>query len=77
MRSFLDWLAELETEVVVEFPTRDDPMVQRLLSRKGPGANPEYDTEVFERALDERWRVERREVLPSGTRILYRAIPAA
>ena len=77
VRSFLDWLAELETEVVVEFPTRDDPMVQRLLSRKGPGANPEYDTEVFERALDERWRVERREVLPSGTRILYRAIPAA
>ena len=77
VRSFLDWLAELETEVVVEFPTRDDPMVQRLLSRKGPGTNPEYDTEVFERALDERWRVERREVLPSGTRILYRAIPAA
>jgi hypothetical protein len=77
VRSFLDWLAELETEVVVEFPTRDDPMVQRLLSRKGPGANPDYDTKVFERALGERWRVERREVLPSGTRILYRAIPAA
>ena len=50
VRSFLDWLAELETEVVVEFPTRDDPMVQRLLSRKGPGANPDYDTKVFERA---------------------------
>ena len=77
VRSFLDWLAELRTEVVVEFPTRDDPMVQRLLSRKGPGANPDYDIKVFERALDERWRVERREVLPSGTRILYRAIPAA
>lgn len=77
VRSFLDWLADLETEVVVEFPTRDDPMVQRLLGRKGPGANPDYDTAAFERALDERWRVERREVLPSGTRILYRATPAA
>jgi hypothetical protein len=77
LRSFLDWLAELGTEVIVEFPTREDPMVQRLLGRKGPGANPDYETDAFERALDERWRVERREVLPSGTRILYRAIPAA
>ena len=77
VRSFLDWLADLETELVVEFPTRDDPMVQRLLGRKGPGANPDYDTDTFERALDQRWRVERREVLPSGTRILYRATPAA
>jgi hypothetical protein len=75
--AFLDWLAELETEVVVEFPTRDDPMVRRLLGRKGPGANPDYETDAFERALAERWRIERREALPSGTRILYRATPAA
>jgi SAM-dependent methyltransferase len=77
IRDFLDWLAGLQTELVIEFPTRDDPMVQRLLSRKGAGANPDYDTETFERALNERWRVERRETLPSGTRILYRAIPSA
>ncbi len=77
VRAFLDWLAELATELVIEFPTREDPMVQRLLARKGPEANPDYDTEVFERALAERWRVERREALPSGTRILYRAAPAA
>ena len=77
IRDFLEWLAGLQTELVIEFPTRDDPMVQRLLSRKGPGANPDYDTETFERALNERWRVERRETLPSGTRILYRASPSA
>jgi SAM-dependent methyltransferase len=77
IRDFLDWLAGLRTEVVIEFPTRDDPMVKRLLSRKGPHANPDYDTETFERALNERWRVERRETLPSGTRILYRASPSA
>jgi hypothetical protein len=77
IRDFLDWLAALRTELVIEFPTRDDPMVKRLLSRKGPGANPDYDTETFERALNERWRVERRETLPSGTRILYRASPSA
>lgn len=77
VHSFLDWLAELRTELVIEFPTREDPMVERLLARKGPGANPDYDTETFERALEERWRVERRQTLPSGTRILYRALPAA
>jgi SAM-dependent methyltransferase len=77
LREFLDWLADLGSEVVIEFPTREDPMVQRLLDRKAPGANPDYETEVFERALEERWRVERRETLPSGTRILYRAIPPA
>jgi SAM-dependent methyltransferase len=77
VRSFLDWLADLGTELVIELPTREDPMVRKLLARKGPDANPDYDTETFERALAERWRVERREALPSGTRILYRALPPA
>ncbi len=77
VRAFLDWLADLGTEIVIEFPTRDDPMVRRLLDRKGPGANPDYETEAFEQALEERWRVESRETLPSGTRILYRATPPA
>jgi hypothetical protein len=76
VRSFLDWLADLRTEIVIEFPTRDDPMVKRLLGRKGPAANPDYQLETFERALAERWRVERREPLPSGLRVLYRAVPA-
>jgi SAM-dependent methyltransferase len=77
VRSFLDWLADLGTELVIELPTREDPMVRKLLARKGPDANPDYATETFERALAERWRVERREALPSGTRILYRALPPA
>jgi hypothetical protein len=77
VRDFLDWLAELRTALVIEFPTRDDPMVRRLLDRKGPGANPDYETESFERALAERWTIDRRELLPSGTRFLYRATPAA
>jgi hypothetical protein len=77
VRAFLDFLADLGTEVVIEFPTRDDPMVKRLLGRKAPGANPDYETEGFERALAERWQIARREALPSGTRILYRATPPA
>jgi SAM-dependent methyltransferase len=74
---FLDWLADLGTELVIEFPTRDDPMVRRLLDRKAPGANPDYETDAFERAMADRWRIDRRETLPSGTRILYRAAPPA
>ncbi len=75
--SFLEWLAGLEPVLVIEFPTRDDPMVQRLLAAKGPTANPDYDDDAFERALARHWRIERRETLPSGTRILYRAVPGA
>lgn len=77
VRDFLDWLADLGTALVIEFPTREDPMVRRLLDRKGQGANPDYATEAFEQALAERWTIERREPLPSGTRILYRATPPA
>ncbi len=73
--AFLSWLHGLGTALVVEFPTRDDPRVARLLARKRPGAHPDYDREPFERALAERFEVERSEVLSSGTRILYFARP--
>ena len=75
LESFLDWLAGLGAALVIEFPTREDPVVQRLLAGKAPGANPAYDTESFEHALARGWDVERREVLPSGTRILFGAAP--
>jgi hypothetical protein len=77
LESFVDWLAGLGCTLVVEFPTREDPMVQRLLAPKGPDANPDYGTDTFERALERHWRLDLRETLPSGTRILYRASPRA
>jgi hypothetical protein len=70
---FLSWLAELQTALVIEFPTRDDPRVASLLARKKPGAHPDYDRECFERALAQRFDVSRKEELSSGTRILYYA----
>jgi hypothetical protein len=72
---FLAWLAELRTALVIEFPTRDDPRVATLLRRKKPGAHPDYDREPFERALAERFTIERTEELASGTRVLYYASP--
>jgi hypothetical protein len=72
---FLSWLAGLKTALVIEFATRDDPRVASLLRRKRSGAHPDYDRAPFERALAERFDVERSEELTSGTRILYEARP--
>jgi hypothetical protein len=68
---FLDWLRELEAEVVIEFPKREDPMVRRLLSGKSEGSNADYELANFERELGERFKIERSEPLPSGLRVLY------
>jgi SAM-dependent methyltransferase len=72
---YVAWLAELRAEVVVELVRREDPMVRRLLAAKPEGTHPDYDEDYFERVLGEAFDVERREVLPSGTRVLYHARP--
>lgn len=74
---FLDWLKELGSAVVIEFPHRNDPMVKRLLSGKGDDANADYDHENFERELHARFQIDREEELPSGTRTLYLARPTS
>jgi ribosomal protein L11 methylase PrmA len=72
---FCDWLATLGAEVVIEFPKREDPMVQRLLSGKREGSNADYELEIFERELNRRFTVKRSEPLPSGMRVLYLVAP--
>jgi hypothetical protein len=73
VREFVGWLNTLDCALVIEFPERDDPMVQRLLAGKVEKANPDYERETFERALGERFEVERTERL--GSRTLYEARP--
>ena len=53
---FVDWLASLGTSLVIEFPTREDPMVKKLLGPKRDGLHPDYERENFERVLAERLR---------------------
>ena len=72
---FLDWLRSLDSALVIEFPKREDPMVHRLLSGKRDGSNADYELGSFERALDERFEVERSVELPSGLRTLYLVHP--
>ena len=75
VREFVAWLADLGTSLVIEFPTREDPMVQKLLGPKRAGLHPDYERENFERELSEAFDVDRRERLESGTRLLYFARP--
>jgi hypothetical protein len=75
VRELVDWLRSLESEVVVEFPHRDDPMVQRLLGAKRDDAHPDYERENVERVLGERFDIDESERLASGTRTLYFARP--
>jgi SAM-dependent methyltransferase len=75
VKEFVDWLASLGSALVIEFPTREDPMVQTLLAPKREGLHPDYELEYFERVLAESFEVERSERLESGTRVLYFARP--
>jgi hypothetical protein len=75
VREVVDWFASLEAAVVIEFPTRDDPMVRKLLAPKREGLHPDYQIDFFERRLGEAFDIERSERLQSGTRVLYYARP--
>lgn len=71
LRELVDWLRSLGCEIVIEFPAREDPMVQRLLSAKGAGAHPDYDREIWEGLLDACFEIVDSLELPSVTRTLY------
>jgi SAM-dependent methyltransferase len=75
VRDFVGWLASLETALVIEFPTRDDPQVRGLLGAKREGMHADYERGWFERCLDDAFDVERSETLASGNRVLYFSRP--
>jgi SAM-dependent methyltransferase len=75
VKELVGWLASLGCSLVIEFPTRDDPMVKTLLAPKRDGLHPDYELGFFERCLSKAFEVERTERLESGTRILYFARP--
>jgi len=74
LEDVVDWFHELGGELIVEFPTRDDEMVTRLLQNKDQ-AYDDYRTECFEACLARHFELQQRVVLPSGRRILYHARP--
>jgi hypothetical protein len=73
----LDWFASLGSPAVIEFPTREDPMVKRLLAAKADGLHTDYELGEFERLLGQKFEIDRREQLPSGSRVLFAVKPRA
>jgi ribosomal protein L11 methylase PrmA len=69
----LSWLAALGSDLVIEYVAKDDPMVRRLLRGRTDNYS-DYEADVFENLLGERFTIQRREELPSGTRVLYYAV---
>lgn len=76
LKEFIDWLASLQTSLVIEFVTKEDPMVKTLLRNKEDNYT-DYEINYFEKCLNESFNVVKKEILDSGTRILYfaEAIP--
>ncbi|RPJ72174.1 MAG: methyltransferase [Acidobacteria bacterium] len=74
LSEFLDWLAGLGADIVIEFVTREDPMVRSLL-RNRDDQYADYRLDVFERELAARCAVVRRQPLACETRVLYWARP--
>jgi SAM-dependent methyltransferase len=71
----VNWISSLDARAVVEFPHREDPMVQDLLRRKPPDIHDDYQADNFRRLLEEQFFVESTEALPSGTRTLFQLAP--
>lgn len=70
----VDWLASLGGEVVIEFPSKQDAMVQRLLRNKRDQYE-DYSLEQLEAALMPCFEIRQRASLPSGQRTLLHAVP--
>jgi hypothetical protein len=70
LRDFVEWLADLGGDLVIEFVSKADPMVKTLLRNKDE-SYPDYEVPWFEECLSRRFRIQDRRELPSRTRILY------
>jgi hypothetical protein len=74
MPEFVDWLASLGAHLVIEFVTKDDGQVKKLLRNK-PDIYHDYEIEPFEEQLSRHFQIVRRERYHAETRILYFCAP--
>ena len=74
LASFVGWLADLGTSVVIEFVGRDDEMVRALLANREDQYD-DYHPETFRALLAERFHIEADEPLKGGRRHIYFARP--
>ena len=70
----VDWLASLGSELILEFPSKQDAMVRALLRNKHDQYE-DYSLEHLESELQKHFRIQQRQSLPSGERTLLHGIP--
>lgn len=74
LRRFIDWLASLGGDLVIEFVGRGDDKVETLL-RNRVDQYDDYHPAPFEDCLARHYELIAREELPGGNRVLYHARP--
>ena len=70
MEEFVNWLAELSDQLVIEYVSRSDDKVKALLRNKEDRYS-DYSREALEKNLAKYFRVVRQQELESGNRCLY------
>ncbi len=71
--AFLEWLAQISGELIVEFVSKEDDMVRRLLLNKDDTYS-DYNRAAFELYLQRWFQIKAAVDLPGGTRFLYHAV---
>ena len=70
LEDFVDWLAGLSNQLVIEYVSRSDDKVKALLRNKQDKYH-DYSRENLEAALMKRFTIRRQSELESGNRFLY------
>jgi SAM-dependent methyltransferase len=75
LEEIVAFLADLSSEVVLEFPTPEDPMVDLLMNQKKDRSLPaeRYSVAALEACLEPRFETRQRTEI--GTRVLYHLVP--
>ncbi len=71
---FLSWLRGLDAEIVIEFVTRKDEMVVKLLAHKSE-QYLDYNVEQFASECEELFQISDRQILKGGKREIFHLIP--
>lgn len=74
LAEFIEWLASLGSNLIIEFVTKADPMVKLLLKNKDDQYH-DYELDNFERTLASKFTIVKQCPLTSGTRYLFYADP--
>jgi len=72
LREFVEWLADLGADLVIEFVSKQDPMVEKLLRNKAD-IYTDYEQDYLETCLRSRFELTGRVELMGGRRVLYSA----